>query len=653
MMVRADASIRDRLHYRVDNFLAKGSSALFLSLLVTFLVAFSLIAMIRLGLAYFGPDKDASMSDQLWRAYLQLTAPGNMNQDSKSPNHFKIAAVLAGITGVVIFSTLIATLTTALNQAIRSLKRGHSRVLEVGHTLILGWTQRVPEILRELVEANESEDDPCVVILSRDEKEWMDEYLRTRFKNPGNLRIVTRSGTPTSPESLARVNVSESKSVIVLADCDENSSVAAHLESDAKSIKTMLALEAAAPCADFPVVIELYHERNRDVVRGFAADRAHMVDAEEILAKIMVQTSRTSGLSVVYSELLSFEGCEMYFYEADWNGIQFGAAQFHFPDGVPIGIRTPDGTVTIRPPLNTELGEGDEVLIVAEDDSTIDFMKTPAAVPKDRELKTRRLETKSERLLFLGWSPKASIILSEYAEYVDEGSSVTIVLDEPTDSVKQQVQEAMEETEELKFEVVYANPHEKKVLSELQPFSYDDIMVLPQQLTPDKDAERIDTETIVLLLLLRGIKKDLIADGETIKTKIVTEVLNSQNHALIHQAGVNDFVISNRMVSMIFAQMSEEPEIKKVYDDLFQEDGSEIYVKPIELYVDSLPAVLSFADLMLLAQKRDEEACIGVKHANLASDPSQNYGVRLIPPKDQMMDLSAGDALVVVAEDER
>ena len=137
MMVRADASIRDRLHYRVDNFLAKGSSALFLSLLVTFLVAFSLIAMIRLGLAYFGPDKDASMSDQLWRAYLQLTAPGNMNQDSKSPHHFKIAAVLAGITGVVIFSTLIATLTTALNQAIRSLKRGHSRVLEVGHTLIL------------------------------------------------------------------------------------------------------------------------------------------------------------------------------------------------------------------------------------------------------------------------------------------------------------------------------------------------------------------------------------------------------------------------------------------------------------------------------------------------------------------------------------
>ena len=56
---------------------------------------------------------------------------------------------------------------------------------------------------------------------------------------------------------------------------------------------------------------------------------------------------------------------------------------------------------------------------------------------------------------------------------------------------------------------------------------------------------------------------------------------------------------------------------------------------------------------MLLAQKREEEACIGVKIASLASLPSENYGVNLIPPKNQEIVLSPGDALVVVAEDER
>ena len=201
------ATLREKFHYRIDNFLARGTSALFLSLLITFLIAFAIVIGLRMLLFWISPDPDAGITQQLWRAYLQLTAPGNMNQDSESPHHFKIAAVLAGLTGVVIFSALIATLTAALNQAIRSLKRGHSRVLEEGHTLILGWTHRVPEILRELVEANESEDDPCVVVLANKEKEWMDEYLRAKFKDRRNLRVVTRSGATASPDSLVKVSV--------------------------------------------------------------------------------------------------------------------------------------------------------------------------------------------------------------------------------------------------------------------------------------------------------------------------------------------------------------------------------------------------------------------------------------------------------------
>ena len=56
---------------------------------------------------------------------------------------------------------------------------------------------------------------------------------------------------------------------------------------------------------------------------------------------------------------------------------------------------------------------------------------------------------------------------------------------------------------------------------------------------------------------------------------------------------------------------------------------------------------------MLLAQKRDEEACIGIKIAAKTNNPDENYGVTLIPPKDQVFEITSGDALVVVAEDER
>jgi len=86
---------------------------------------------------------------------------------------------------------------------------------------------------------------------------------------------------------------------------------------------------------------------------------------------------------------------------------------------------------------------------------------------------------------------------------------------------------------------------------------------------------------------------------------------------------------------------------------LFQEDGSEIYVKPVELYFDSFPQKVTFADIMALVQQRDEEVCIGVKLGAKVGSAEENFGIKLIPYKDVRYELNPGDALVVVAEDEQ
>ena len=44
------------------------------------------------------------------------------------------------------------------------------------HTLILGFGNRILEIIRELIEANDSEPDAAIVILAEDDKEYMDNY---------------------------------------------------------------------------------------------------------------------------------------------------------------------------------------------------------------------------------------------------------------------------------------------------------------------------------------------------------------------------------------------------------------------------------------------------------------------------------------------
>src|SRR5690606_31984985 len=107
----------------------------------------------------------------------------------------------------------------------------------------------------------------------------------------------------------------------------------------------------------------------------------------------------------------------------------------------------------------------------------------------------------------------------------------------------------------------------------------------------------------------------------------------------------------NKLITMILAQLSEEPLIKTLYDDLFSEDGSEIYVKPAELYFDSFPQKVSFADIIGLASKR-EEVCLGIRKGDKSRDPDSNFGVRLNLPKNEKVQIEADDFLVVLSEDE-
>jgi hypothetical protein len=662
------ATLREKLRYKVDTFLSKGSGALFIALTISFLIALVLISVLRWVFLGFDVVLEFALGDGvtfmdvvkdffygIWLTWLQLTDPGNMAQDNESGTQlYKISAILAGMTGVVIFSALIAFLTTALDQAIDTLKKGHSKVLEEDHTLIIGWGPRVVEILNELVEANESEKDPVAVVLSEEEKIDMDEALRVQWTDRRNLRLVTRSGATSSLRSLGKVAAEKAQSAIVLATCGAGATEAQKLTSDAKVIKTVLALVAhVGEEAEINIVAEVFDPRNRAVVKDIDPDRISVIDAEEILAKIMIQTSRTTGLAVVYAELLSFWGCELYYYnDPRWAGKSFGELQFHFPDGVPMGVRRPGEVLELRTAPEYVMKADDEILIVADDDSTIDYRPQPVATPTDLAIRDARIQPNKERMLLLGWSEKAPILISEYSEYVLEGSEVHVMIKDPNPGILEQLGELNGELENASATHIDRDPLDVDDLASIDPFAYNVIIILPQKPDQEPTPERVDSETIIVLLHLRKLQREAQEAGRKVETKIITEVLDSSNQELITRAGVNDFIISNRMVSMIFAQLANEPDIIAVYDDLFQEDGSEIYVKPAWLYFDKLPITCKFADLMACVRKRDTEICLGVKYKALDNNAEENFGIKLIPEKDEEITLGWQDGLVVLAEDD-
>ncbi|MEM7036848.1 MAG: hypothetical protein AAF570_07715 [Bacteroidota bacterium] len=642
--------------YRFDTFMARGGVSIFISLLIVFLVMLIVLALLRgLLVSIFPPDQMPVQHDELgfwgqvYITFLELTAPGNMNQDLTSSPAYKILAIVAGLSGVIIFSALIAFLTTGLNQKLNKLKRGHSKVIEEGHTLILGWNeQRIVEIIRELIYANESEQVGVVVVLANEDKEMMDETLRRRIPNSRNTRIVTRSGNVSALANLDVVSVEDCKSVIILATCSESAGEEEWATSDAKVIQSILAVTSKIKDEEKSIVAEIFSASHRAIVARAFPKSVVAVDTNDILAKILVQTSRSVGLSVVYNEVLSFDGSEMYFYHAEWGEIAFSELVFRFPDGVPMGVRDKAGHLRMNPPADYQLKPTDDVLILAQDDSTINFLPEPVAQAQDHPLVARRKEQVVEQKLILGWTNKARTIIDEYADYVLPGSRIDIMLADPTEEDRAAIEAANAAQEDIDIHLLVRDKLNIEDLMAVQPFRYDNIVILAE-VRDQLQVHKIDSSNIVALLLIRDIFRRY--PDQSTATKLITEVLDSQNYPLLVEAGVKDVIISSRLISMILAQVSEDADIKLVYDDLFEEAGAEIYIKSTQLYFEQLPVEVSFADILRLVQKR-EEVCLGVKMKADEMNSDANFGVTLIPEKNTRFTLTAEDAIVVLAEDE-
>jgi hypothetical protein len=652
---KPSASLQQRIKYRIDTFMAKGGTSTFKALLVVFLITFVVMAILRSLLQNLHPELpqqegELDFLNNIYMTFLQLTDPGNMAQDLLSSGWYKLLAIMGGFAGIILFSALIAFITTELDQKISALKRGRSKVIEKNQTLILGWNeQRIVEIIRELVIAHESEADACIVILADHDKELMDDMLRLRLPELGTTRIVTRNGRVSTLANLDMVSIEHCHSIIILANCDDTDLANKKMMSDACVIQTILAVTGKMPKKDdICVVAEIFNPAYRDIITHSFADTIVTINTSDILAKLLVQTSRSVGLSTVYNEILSFDGCEMYFHHADWKGARFGELAFHFMDGVPMGVRQADGILLLNPSNHYIMQTDDHILILADDDSTVKYQSIACAHGMYFQLPDRKLNKSIERELIIGWNHKARIILQEFADYVTIGSQINILLADPTDEEREEIQALNDTIRGVDIQLLQFNSLNRDHLLEIQPFSYNNIIILAS-VSDGHDAQQIDSENIVTLLLLRSIFNEYPEDSAA--TKLITEVLDSQNLPLVARAGVKDVIISSRLVSMIMAQVSQSKDMKRVYDDLFSEDGSEIYIKPASLYFDHLPITLNFADLIALAQQRNE-ICLGIKIKALEFDASKNNGIQLIPTKMQSLTLGPEDSLVVLAEDE-
>src|SRR5262249_60891147 len=110
------------------------------------------------------------------------------------------------------------------------------------------FTPQNTTLTTEPAEANANQPHACVVILAEKDKVEMDDEIRARLHR--KLKVVTRSGSPTSVVDLAIVNLASAKSIIVLSpENDEDGEPMQPHESDTIVLKTLLAVQKSAEAA--------------------------------------------------------------------------------------------------------------------------------------------------------------------------------------------------------------------------------------------------------------------------------------------------------------------------------------------------------------------------------------------------------------------
>ncbi|MEP9376137.1 hypothetical protein ABLE91_05440 [Aquabacter sp. CN5-332] len=623
---------QQRLKYEFDKTMAAGPIAL-----IGWLGLISLITIVVAGLflaaAGIAPD-DAEPLDFVeatWEALMRTLDAGTMGADSGWA--YRIVMLLVTLAGIFVVSALIGVLSSGMEAKLDDLRKGRSQVLEKDHTVILNWSPSIFDVISELVVANESRRRPRIVIMAHRDKVEMEDEIADKVAELHNTRIICRSGDPTDLYDLSLVNPQTSRSVVILSPEGD--------DPDSQVIKTVLALVNAPDRreASYQIAAEIRDMKNAELAQVVGGDELQLVLADDLIARIMVQSSRQSGLSAVYTELLDFDGCEIYATEQpDLVGRPFGEILMAFGACVPIGIAASSRLVELNPDMNRPLRAGEKLVLIAEDDDKIAITRPGAPVNGSALRKPAPRSRAPERTLMLGWNRRAPIIASELSHYVPPGSQLTIIAD--VGDLSEKVG-SIAHGPNLAIEFAEIDTSHRASLERLDITSYDHVLVLGY--TEDLAAQPADTKTLVTLLHLRKISE---ATGKHIS--VVSEMIDVRNRELAEVSRADDFVVSNKLVSLMLTQAAENEYMSAIFEDLLDEQGSEICLHPASDYI-ALGKPVNFATVTESARRAGHIA-LGYRRQRAGEASARRLGGVIInPDKAASVVFEENDRIVVLA----
>ncbi|RAL39544.1 unnamed protein product [Cuscuta campestris] len=615
---KEEVPVKKRIAYMVDVCFSIYPYAKLLALLFAtfFLIGYG-------GLALYAVS-DRSITESLWLSWTFVADSGN-HADMVGIGS-RIVSVLISSGGMLIFAMMLGLVSDAISEKVDSLRKGKSEVIEINHILILGWSDKLGSLLKQLAIANMSIGGGVVVVLAERDKEEMEtDISKLEFDFMGTS-VICRSGSPLILADLKKVSVSKARAIIVLAS-DEKAD-----QSDARALRVVLSLIGVKEGLRGHVVVEMSDLDSEPLVKLVGGDLVETVVAHDVIGRLMIKCALQPGLAQIWEDILGFENAE--FYIKRWpqlDGQCFRDVLISFPDAIPCGVKEAEngGQIIINPDDSYVLKEGDEILFIAEDDDTY----APSPLPEIHGCGFPRIIDPPkfpERILFCGWRRDIDDMIMVLEALLAPGSELWMFNEVVEKDRERRLTDGNLDISKLvNIKLIHreGNAVIRRHLESLPLETFDSILILADASLEDSIVHS-DSRSLATLLLIRDIQSKRLpyknpksmplrhaAFSQTSwiremqqasdKSIIISEILDSRTRNLVSVSRISDYVLSNELVSMALAMVAEDKQINRVLEELFAEEGNELCIKPAEFYLYDKEEICFF-DIMVRGRQRRE-----------------------------------------------
>merc|ERR1711871_1101411 len=141
-------------------------------------------------------------------------------------------------------------------------------------------------------------------------KEVMEQHLRAAKIDLKGTVVIFRQGNGAGLSGLQKVSAHTASSIIILSLQGDGQTNAD--DADSQSLRILLALRGLRFGSDGKghVVVEVADVDNSSVLAIMGGEAVELIVAHDFVSRVILQSSRQSGLSQVLSTVLGFDGNE-------------------------------------------------------------------------------------------------------------------------------------------------------------------------------------------------------------------------------------------------------------------------------------------------------------------------------------------------------